>query len=155
MPAVYPAPRSCATRTPTRRRWPICSAAVVDKLRQSARPYLYSTGLSPGDTAAALAAVEALAASDEPVRRLWDNARLFRSALTALGLEPAGQTPIVPLILFDEQRTQEVARRLFEAGVYAAPGLHHRRASAWWFGTRGVLQARAQERAYSGCDPGG
>jgi glycine C-acetyltransferase len=100
------------------------SAAVVDKLRQSARPYLYSTGLSPGDTAAALAAVEALAASDEPVRRLWDNARLFRSALTALGLEPAGQTPIVPLILFDEQRTQEVARRLFEAGVYVVPIVH-------------------------------
>jgi glycine C-acetyltransferase len=96
-------------------------AAVVDTLRRRARPYLYSTGLSPADTAAALAAVEALLASDEPVRRLWENARLFRAALTDLGLESTGQTPIVPIILGDEERAQAVARRLFEAGVYVVP----------------------------------
>ncbi len=96
-------------------------AAVIDRLRRGARPYLYSTGLSPADTAAALAAVETLIASDEPVRRLWDNTRLFRAALTAVGLVPAGHTPIVPLILGDERRTQVVARRLFEAGVYVVP----------------------------------
>jgi len=94
------------------------SATVIDRLRRGARPYLYSTGLSPADTAGALAAVEALAVSDERVRRLWDNTRLFRAALTAVGLEPVGETPIVPLILGDEERTQEVARRLFDASVY-------------------------------------
>ena len=46
---------------------------------------------------------------------------MFRAALAALGLESTGQTPIVPLILGDEERTHAVARRLFEAGVYVVP----------------------------------
>jgi glycine C-acetyltransferase len=96
-------------------------ASIIDALRQRARPYLYSTGLSPADTAAALAAVEALAASDEPVRRLWDNTRFFRATLAAFGLEVGGETPIVPVVLGDEERTRDVARRLFEAGVYVVP----------------------------------
>lgn len=96
-------------------------AAVIDALRQRARPYLYSTGLSPADTAAALAAVEALAASEEPVRQLWHNTRFFRATLAQLGLEVGGETPIVPVMLGDEKRAQEVARRLFEAGVFVVP----------------------------------
>src|SRR5258706_7671832 len=96
-------------------------ASVIDALRQRARPYLYSTGLSPADTAAALAAVEALAASDEPVRQLWDNTRFFRATLAELGLEVSAETPIVAVMLGDEERAQEVARRLFEAGVYVVP----------------------------------
>ena len=97
------------------------SGAVLEQLRGQARPYLFSTGLSPADTAAALAGVEALIASDEPVRKLWDNTRAFRVALAALGLQPLGDGPIVPVVLGDEARAQAVAQRLFEAGVFVVP----------------------------------
>jgi glycine C-acetyltransferase len=97
------------------------SAAVIDSLRQRARPYLYSTGLSPADTAGALAAVECLIASDAPVRSLWDNARFFRAALAAAGIEAIGQTPIVPIVLGGEARAQQVAQALLEAGIYVVP----------------------------------
>src|SRR6266508_2576700 len=66
------------------------SGAVLEQLRGQARPYLFSTGLSPADTAAALAGVEALIASDEPVRKLWDNTRAFRVELAALELQRRG-----------------------------------------------------------------
>ena len=95
------------------------SGAVLEQLRGQARPYLFSTGLSPAD--AALAGVEALIASDEPVRKLWDNTRAFRVALAALGLQPLGDGPIVPVVLGDEARAQAVAQRLFEAGVFVVP----------------------------------
>jgi glycine C-acetyltransferase len=95
--------------------------AVIQALRTQARPYLFSTGLSPADTAAALAAVSALEASDALLRRLWDNTRQLRTALSALGLETSGQTPIVPVILGDEERTRTVARQLVEAGVFVVP----------------------------------
>ncbi len=62
-----------------------------------------------------------MAASDEPVRRLWANARFFRATLAALGLDVGGDTPIIPVMLGDEERAQVVARRLFEAGVYVVP----------------------------------
>jgi glycine C-acetyltransferase len=96
-------------------------AAVIDALRGHARPYLFSTGLSPADAAAALAAVDALAASDAPLRRLWANTRQLRAAVSALGLETVGETPIVPVILGDEERARAVARRLVEAGVFVVP----------------------------------
>jgi glycine C-acetyltransferase len=97
------------------------SASVIDQLRSRARPYLFSTGLSPADTAAALAAVSALAASDAPLRRLWDNARFFRATLVELGLQAGGETPIVPVMLGDEERAHEVAQRLFEEGIFVVP----------------------------------
>jgi glycine C-acetyltransferase len=97
------------------------SAEVVEAMRSKARPYLFSTGLPPADTAAALAAVERLMASDEAVLRLWSNARRLRAALQALELEVLGETPIIPVVLGTEERAREVAERLFEAGVYVVP----------------------------------
>ena len=99
-------------------------AAVIDRLRRQARPYLFSTGLPPADTAAALAAVDELVASDARVRRLWDNTRVFRAAVARLGLEVLGETPIVPIVLGEEAHAQEVAQRLFEAGVFVVPIAH-------------------------------
>jgi glycine C-acetyltransferase len=93
-------------------------SAIIEPLRRRARPYLFSTGLSPADTAAALAAVDELVASDARVRRLWDNTRVFREGVADLGLEVLGEGPIVPIVLGDEGRTQDVAQRLFEAGVF-------------------------------------
>ena len=97
------------------------SSAIVERLRRQSRPYLFSTGLSPADTAAALAAVDDVVASDSRVRRLWDNTRVFRAAVADLGLEVLGETPIVPIVLGDEGRAQDVATRLFDAGVFVVP----------------------------------
>jgi glycine C-acetyltransferase len=94
------------------------SASVVELCRKSGRPYLFSTGLSPADTAAAMAAVEALSASDERVQRLWQNTHWFRARLEEYGFEITGQTPIVPVILGSEQQAQRIAREMFEAGVF-------------------------------------
>src|SRR5439155_8716762 len=100
----------------------VCGPAeIIDRLRRQARPYLFSTGLPPADTAAALAAVDELVASDARVRRLWDNTRVFRARAARDGLEVLGETPIVPIVLGEEARAQEVAQRLFEAGVFVAP----------------------------------
>jgi glycine C-acetyltransferase len=97
------------------------SADVVERLRVSSRPYLFSTGLPAADTAAALAAVELLIASDAAVRRLWRNTGRLRGAVGRLGLEVLGETPIVPVVLETEERARAVAERLFEAGVYVVP----------------------------------
>ena len=95
----------------------VCGAHdVVDALRRQARPYLFSTGLSPADTAAALAAVEMVLASDERVRRLWSNTRAFRAALAVHGLDALGEGPIVPILLGDEERARAVAESALRGG---------------------------------------
>src|SRR5687767_5257259 len=61
------------------------SAALTDYLTQRSRPQLFSNALPPTVAGSALAAVKTLEAHPELVRRLHENARYFRDALTSLG----------------------------------------------------------------------
>lgn len=93
---------------------------IIDFIRQKARPFLFSSATTPADTAACLAAVELLEASEERVQRLWDNTRYLRQALQRLGFDTGrSQTPILPIMLGDAGLAQRFSRRLFEEGVFA------------------------------------
>mgnify|MGYP000926153455 CR=1 FL=1 len=94
--------------------------AIVDYVRQKARPFLFSSAVTPADTAACLAAVELLESSEELVRRLWDNAAYFKSEMKRLGFDTGrSETPIVPVMLGDAGLAKQFSRELFEAGVFA------------------------------------
>ena len=88
---------------------------LVEWLRQRARPFLFSSAVTPADAAACIAAVDVLEESTELVERLWANADRFRSAMGSLGFDTGHTgTPITPVILGDEALAQEFSRRLFE-----------------------------------------
>ncbi|MDX9953651.1 MAG: glycine C-acetyltransferase [Anaerolineae bacterium] len=93
---------------------------IVDYIRQKARPFLFSSAVTPADTAACLAAVHALSESTELVDRLWQNTRYFKGEMKALGFD-TGQsvTPITPVMLGDVKLAKEFSRQLFERGVFA------------------------------------
>jgi glycine C-acetyltransferase len=94
--------------------------AIVDYIRQKARPFLFSSANTPADTAACLAAVDLLEASEALVERLWDNAEYFRGELQRQGFDTGrSQTPIVPVMLGDAGLAKQFSRALFEAGVFA------------------------------------
>lgn len=96
--------------------------AIIDYVRQKARPFLFSSAATPADTAACLAAVELLESSEELVRRLWDNAAYFKSEMRRLGFDTGrSETPIVPVMLGDAGLAKQFSRELFEAGVFAMP----------------------------------
>ncbi|MCK4356205.1 aminotransferase class I/II-fold pyridoxal phosphate-dependent enzyme, partial [Candidatus Bipolaricaulota bacterium] len=54
------------------------SADIVEYLRQRARPFLFSSAATPPDVAACIAAIDILQQTDEPVKKLWENARYFK-----------------------------------------------------------------------------
>jgi glycine C-acetyltransferase len=94
--------------------------AIVDYIRQKARPFLFSSANTPADTAACLAAVDLLEASEALVEKLWANAEYFRGELQRLGFDTGrSQTPIVPVMLGDAGLAKQFSRGLFEAGVFA------------------------------------
>ncbi|MCR4398025.1 MAG: glycine C-acetyltransferase [Firmicutes bacterium] len=96
------------------------SASLVRWFKQRARPFLFSTGLSPADVAASIAAVRVLQASDELVKRLWDNASYFKAEMRRLGFDTGvSQTPITPVIIGDAVKASELSKRLFSEGVFA------------------------------------
>ena len=96
---------------------------VVELLRNKARSFIYTTALPPSCAAAALEAVRVV--EKEPIRRerLWRNVRRWTSGLMQLGCELISKaSPIIPVRTGSNGRTMELARSLFEAGVYA-PGI--------------------------------
>jgi glycine C-acetyltransferase len=96
------------------------SAKIVEYLRQRARPFLFSSAATPPDVAACIAAIGILEASDEPVRKLWDNARAFKSALKDLGYDiGVSETPITPVMLGEASTAWDFSKALFAEGVFA------------------------------------
>jgi glycine C-acetyltransferase len=95
--------------------------AVVDLLRQRARPYLFSNALPPMVVAAGLAALDIVEGADDLRAQLDDNAAYWRAGLTAAGftLLP-GEHPIVPVMLGDAVLAQRMAASLGEKGVHVA-----------------------------------
>jgi glycine C-acetyltransferase len=94
--------------------------AVVDYLRQKARPFPFSTAVTAADTAACLAAVEVLAESTTLVDRLWENTHYFKDEMKRLGFDlGTSVTPITPVMLGEAKLAQMFSRCLFEENVFA------------------------------------
>ena len=96
------------------------SAALIDFLRQKARPNLFSSALTVPDAAACLAAVEIMSESDDLVQRLWRNGDYMKAALRGRGFNAGNsETPITPVIIGEASDAKAFSARLFEAGVFA------------------------------------
>jgi glycine C-acetyltransferase len=94
-------------------------APLIEWLRQRSRPYLFSNSLPPVIAATTLRVLDLVTGGDELRAQLTDNARFFRSALTAAGftLVP-GEHPIIPVMIGDAALASRMAERLLELGVY-------------------------------------
>jgi glycine C-acetyltransferase/8-amino-7-oxononanoate synthase len=96
------------------------SAAMVDFLVNSARPFIFSTAPPPPAVAAAQAALELLAESPNLVERLRANAAALRDGLRSEGLEPIGsETQIVPLLVGEADDAMALCERLLAEGIFA------------------------------------
>ena len=95
--------------------------AVVDLLRQRARPYLFSNALPPSVVAAGIEAIRLVEEGDGLRAQLFENARYWREGLTRLGFDLLpGEHPIIPVMLGEAQLAQDMAARLFDEGVYVS-----------------------------------
>jgi len=95
-------------------------AEVVEYIRQKARPNLFSSALTPADTAACVAAADYIEAHPELVEKLWENAEYFKTGIQKLGIDTGvTETPIVPVMLGDVKLAKEFSAKLFEYGVFA------------------------------------
>ncbi len=93
--------------------------AVIDILRQRARPYLFSNSLAPCVVAATLHALELLEQSGDLRRQLADNTAYFRERIEAAGFDVIpGSHPIVPIMTGDAAKAQRLAAELMQHGVY-------------------------------------
>jgi 8-amino-7-oxononanoate synthase len=92
------------------------SAAVIDLIRNRARTLIYSTGLPPACVAAAIAALDLIEREPGYAALPVQKAKAFtkRAAL------PEAQSPIVPVIVGEEEKTLAASRLLADEGYLAA-----------------------------------
>ena len=95
------------------------SKPVVDLMRQRARPYLFSNSLPPPIVAASIKAIELAEAGDDLRKRLFENAKTFRTLMSAAGFNLlAGEHPIIPVMLGEAKLAQDMAKALYDEGIY-------------------------------------
>ena len=93
---------------------------IIDMLRQKSRPYLFSNSLAPSIVGAANKVFDILSESTELRDRLEENTKYFKDRIIAAGFDiKAGNSPIVPIMLYDAALSQKFADLLLSEGVYA------------------------------------
>ncbi|MGQ9575474.1 MAG: aminotransferase class I/II-fold pyridoxal phosphate-dependent enzyme [Thermoguttaceae bacterium] len=102
------------------------SRQLVEYLKYTAPGFVFSVGLSPPATAAALAACRLLQAEPHRVARLQERARLFLNLAKSHGLNTghSKDSPVVPVILGNSMRCLELSKALFRRGINVQPILY-------------------------------
>src|SRR5512136_3065469 len=92
---------------------------LVEMCRQRARPYLFSNTVAPVIVSGALKVLDLISATTERRDKLEKNTVYWRKLLNDTGFDiKAGESPIVPVMLYNAKLAQDVARDLFAEGIY-------------------------------------
>ncbi len=92
---------------------------VIDLLRQRSRPYLFSNTLAPAVAAGSLKVLDIIGNDLSMREKLFSNTKLFAQKIKEIGLQVMdGGTPIIPVMLYDEHKAVEMAKRMMDKGVY-------------------------------------
>ena len=93
---------------------------IVEMCRQKARPYLFSNTIAPVVVSGVLKVLEILSESTERRDKLEINTDYWRKGLTEAGFVlKDGDSPIVPVMLFNAKLSQDFSKDLYNEGIYA------------------------------------
>ncbi|HEB54190.1 MAG TPA: pyridoxal phosphate-dependent aminotransferase family protein [bacterium] len=95
-------------------------AHVIHFMRHHARSLIFSASITPSAAAAALAALELIETMPEMRRRVLQIAHRVRTGLADIGFRTAGTlaSPIVPVLVGDQDRMLRLWRALFDSGLF-------------------------------------
>ncbi len=107
------------------------SKNLIAYLKNTARTFFYSTSLPPGVLAASIKAVEIIDKEPERLKNLWKNVARFKNGMKEVGARgvypersrravplPDSETPIIPILTGENERTLKLAEELFKNGVF-------------------------------------
>ncbi len=98
------------------------SQRVIDYVKHSSRPYIFSASITPASVACALKALEILEREPERVENLAKISNYMREGLKKLGVKIIDSTtPIIPIYTYDDEKAFVACKMLLERGVYVNP----------------------------------
>ena len=94
----------------------------IHYIKHFARSLIFSASIPPANAAAALAALHVMRDEPQHARRVIEVADRMRKGFTELGFNIGNSiTPVVPIIIGDDERTFLTWKMLFENGVFVNP----------------------------------
>ena len=95
------------------------SRPVIEYLRTHSKQTIFSAAISPSQAACAMAALDVLQTEPQHRERLWDNTRYYKRLLNQIGLDTwESETPAVPIVFGEKERTYRVWQRLIKEGIF-------------------------------------
>ncbi len=95
---------------------------VIDYIKHHARSLIFSASIPPANTATVLAALQVMHEEPEMFAKLKANGDFMREGFKSLGFDTGNSvTPIIPIIIGDNDRTFKMWRDLFDEGVFVNP----------------------------------
>ena len=95
---------------------------IVDKLRNKARPYLFSNNLLPMTAAVGIEIIDMISKSKILIKKIADNTAYFRKKMVEAGFDirdKNGVHPVVPVMLGDAVLAAKFAKMMIEEeGIY-------------------------------------
>ncbi|MBI5198415.1 MAG: aminotransferase class I/II-fold pyridoxal phosphate-dependent enzyme [Nitrospirae bacterium] len=96
------------------------SEEVIHYVKHISRPLIFSASPPPASVAAVSAAIDIIMAEPERRSRLWENTRKMKKGFGNLGFDTGpSETPIIPVIVGEDQKAFQMGRGLHEEGVFA------------------------------------
>jgi 8-amino-7-oxononanoate synthase len=95
---------------------------VIHFIKHFSRPLIFSASMPPANIASVLKSLEIIQNEPEIVHRLQNIGKKMIREFQALGFDTGeSQTPIVPLIIGEDEKTFAFWRTLFDEGIYTNP----------------------------------
>ena len=95
---------------------------IINWLRHTSRPYIFSASMTPASTASTLAALEIIKSEPERQKHLWEITHYAMDGFRKLGFEIGRtETPIIPLFIRDNEKTFRFTKMAFEEGIFINP----------------------------------
>lgn len=92
---------------------------VMQWIQHFGRSMIFSASIAPAAMAAAMAALEIMETESDRIEQLWHNTEKMRKGYQAMGFNTGpSETPVIPIIIGDDQKTFAAWKALFEAGIY-------------------------------------
>ena len=94
------------------------SREMIDYLRNTSRTFMYSSGLSPPNTTAALESLKIIKKNKKLRKKLLDNAKYLRNNLREIGFNAGGELQIIPIFIGNNKKAMQFQKLLEKDGIF-------------------------------------
>jgi 8-amino-7-oxononanoate synthase len=98
------------------------NAKVIDYIKHFSRPFIFSASMPPANIAAVMATLKIMEEEPQHTQRLQAITRKMIEGYKSLGFNVGvTETPIIPLVIGNDEKTFMFWKAMFENGVYTNP----------------------------------